>query len=207
MSLGNNFSYLTLLPNDHGERRLHWQYKLKKIRKTMYFYGLALFVTFLVTITMFIFGRTVDEFIFVLISVLALALFTMIYYLSKKSDLFIYLLPIFRLILHGVWLYATRKFVMSENKCQFSDVFILLMDETYFGLSFLFDCVFLCPGLMLTLLTYAPLFIGSHAILAFVRLPRLDMLSLVMKISLTSLWFCLVFLIYYLLSLQDVIQF
>ena len=170
MGFRNNFSYLTLLPNDQDERRLHWTYKVKKIRTTLYFYGLALSVVLLLTITIFIFGRTLDEFIFVLIAALAFALFSMIYCLSKKSDIFVYLLPIFRLIVHGVWIYATRKLELNENQCYYRDIYIFLLDETYFGLALLFDFVFLSPGMIFALLTYAPIFFGSHAFLVLVRL-------------------------------------
>ena len=117
MNPAKSFSYLTLLPKDRDERRLHWQYKVNKIRKTMHFFGIALLVTLLMTIVYFSVGRTIDEFVFVFIAILSLVLFSLIYCLSKKSDMFIYLLPIFRLILHGVWIYATRTFVMSESKC------------------------------------------------------------------------------------------
>ena len=168
MKLGN-FSYLTLLPNDRDERKLHWQYKIKKIRKTMYFYGLALIVVLLFTVTIFLFGRTIDELVYVFTTFLACCIFSLIYCLSKTSDMFVYLLPIFRLIVHGVYIYATRKLVLDECQCKYSAIFILLLDETYFGMALLFDFVFLSPGVKITLFTYTPIFFCGITCIFLVR--------------------------------------
>ena len=112
MKLGN-FSYLTLLPSDPEEKKLHWQYKLRGIRKTMYFYGIGLSAVLLFSVIIFIFGRTMNLFMIVVCAMLASVLFGLIYMLSKNSDRFVYFIPVFRLIVHFVFIYSTRGFLVG----------------------------------------------------------------------------------------------
>ena len=164
-----SFSYLTLLPHDHDERRLLWKYKLSGIRKTMFFYGLACINVVIFTLTLFLVKRNRDEFVYFLITLLACCLFGMIYCLSKISDSFVYLIPIIRLIIHGLYIYSTRNLVLNENECSYSTLFILFLDEAYFNLCFLFETVFLSPSIKVSILTYTPLYVGGHTFQVLIR--------------------------------------
>ena len=206
MKLGD-FSYFTLLPNDPDERRQHWQYKLGGIRKTMFFYGIALLaITFFSTI-FFLFGRSINELGILVTCIFAGTLFSLIYIFSKKSDLFVYAIPLSRLIIHGAYLYLTRESVKEDIECSYSSLFIFLLDELYFTMAYLFDIVFLSPGIKITLLTYTPTFIGVHICQVLMRYESFDLLSAGIKSSLVAISISLSFLIYYLLNLQDLIRF
>ena len=169
-----SYSYLTLLPHDHDERRLLWKYKLDGIRKTMFFCAIASTSVVIFTLTLFIVKRNRDEFVYFLITLLAVCLFGMIYCLSKISDSFVYLIPIFRLIIHGLYIYSTRNLVLNENECSYSTLFILFLDEAYFNLCFLFETVFLSPSMKVTILTYTPLYIGAHTVQVLIRFQSSD---------------------------------
>ena len=116
-----------------------------------------------------------DEFSYFLITLLACALFGMIYCFSKFSDSFVYCIPVFRLIIHGVYLYSTRNLTFNEKECSYSTLYILFLDEAYFNLSFLFETVFLSPSIKVTILTYTPLCIGAHTVQVLIRFQTYDM--------------------------------
>ena len=81
------------------------------------------------------------------------------------------------------------------------------MDESYIGLSYFYDIVLLSPSMNMTLLTYTPIFIGTHVLQVLIRFHPTDLQTLVMKICLSTVWLCLAFLVYYLLFLQDLNSF
>ena len=206
MKLGN-YSYLTLLPSEEGERRLLWQYKLRGIRKGMYYCCISLLIVFLFTLIIFLFGRTFDLLVYVFITMLASSVFGLIYCISKKSDMFVYLLPGFRLVIHIAYVYLSRGLVFNGTECSYTAIFLLMMDETYFNLSYLFDVLFLSPGLKISLLLYTPIFFGVHSAQVLTRFESIDMQSVFLKAGIVGLNFTLIFLVYYLLNLSDVIRF
>ena len=101
------FSYMSLELKDKEENQLHWQYKLKVIRKTMYLYALCIPCCLFFTTGIFVFGRTLASAIPVFCNLAFAALFILTYIVSKKSDNFVYLVPISRLLITALYLYLT----------------------------------------------------------------------------------------------------
>ena len=134
------------------------------------FYGfLGLLLCLLFTIIIFLFGRTFDLLVYVFITMLACSVWGMIYCISKKSDNFVFLLPGFRLIIHIAYVYLSRGLVLNGTECAYTTIFLLMLDESYFNLSYLFDVVFLSPTLKISLLTYTPIYFGVHSAQVLLR--------------------------------------
>ena len=205
--LPGQICYQTELLEDKEVRRQYRQYKLEGIRKTMYLYGLALIACLIFSITIALFEKTQLQVFLCWFIIINCALYGAVYLVSKKSDRFVYLIPLVRFMINGVYLFITREIEFQENQCSYDTVFILTLDESLFGLSYLYDIVLLSPGMNMTLLTYTPIFIGTHVLQVLIRFHPTDLQTLVMKISLSTVWLCLAFLVYYLLSLQDLNSF
>ena len=205
--LPGQICYQTEHLEDKEVRKHYRLYKLEGIRKTMYLYGLALIACLIFAVTIALFKRTKVQVNFLLFTIFTCALFGTVYLVSKKSDRFVYLIPLVRLMINGIYLIITREIEFQENQCTYDTVFILTLDESFFGLSYFYDIVLLSPGMNMTLLTYTPIFIGSHVLQVLIRFHPTDLQTLAMKICLSTIWLCLAFLVYYLLFLQDLVSF
>ena len=207
LMLPGQICYPTLLHEDKEVRKQYRQYKIDSIRKTIYLYGLALIACLIFAVTIALFIRSQVQVNFLWFTIISCALFGAVYLVGKKSDRFVYLIPLVRIMINGIYLFITREIEFRENQCTYDTVFIITMDETFFGLSLLLDIVLLSPSMNMTLLTYTPIFIGSHVVEVLIRFYPTDLQTLVMKICLSTIWLCLVFLVYYLLFLQDLVSF
>ena len=118
-----------------------------------------------------------------------------------------YLLPGFRLIIHIAYVYLSRGLVLNGIECSYTTIFLLMLDESYFNLSYLFDIIFLSPTLKISLLTYTPIYFGVHSAQVLLRFQSIDMQSIFLKAGIVGLNFSLISFFYYLLSLSDVIRF
>ena len=121
------------------------------------------------TASMFVFGRTLAYGIPFLTNLAFAALFILNYLISKRSDNFVYLVPVCRLLITAMFFYLTRNMVLNSSQCGFKELFILFADEAYLALTLLTDTIFLSPSLKITLLTHTPTFIFGHIIQIFVR--------------------------------------
>ena len=75
----------------------------------MYLYGLALMACLIFAVTIALLKRTEVQVNFLLFTIFTCALFGTVYLVSKKSDRFVYLIPLVRLMINGTFLIITRE--------------------------------------------------------------------------------------------------
>ena len=174
----------------------------------MYLYALCIPCCLFFTTGIFVFGRTLASAIPVFCNLTFAALFILTYFVSKKSDNFVYLVPISRLLITALYLYLTSGTILDSSQCEFYQIFMLICDEAYFALCLLTDTIFLSPSVRVTLLTHTPVFLLGHFVQIKIRYQQFDdPWTTGLKGTLIMAWFSMIFMIYYLLTLQNLERF
>ena len=81
----------------------------------MYLYGLALMACLIFAVVIALLKRENVQINFLLFTIFTCALFGIVYLVSKRSDKFVYFIPLVRLMINGIYLYITREIKFKEN--------------------------------------------------------------------------------------------
>ena len=113
----NNYSLITLKPCDITEQNLFWKFKIEDIRASVRLYTyftLSIWVISLLTLAV---AQTKMSLINSLTASISTALWILIAFFSKRWDIYIYLLPVYRILVHSFFILNMSELDFSENEC------------------------------------------------------------------------------------------
>ena len=126
---------------------------------------------------------------------------TIICITSKHSDLFVYLLPLFRAIVSSYFIYSISTRDEQFDSCDYKAISPIIKDELYFCFGFLLDILFMSPSLKMTIFAHSPIYIVSQYFHSKLEIVQGDEPSLIIKANISVAFFLMIFAIYYLVKI------
>ena len=124
-----------------------------------------------------------------------------IYFTSKHSDFFVYLLPLSRTIVSSYYIYSISSRDAQFDSCDYKAISPIIKDELYFCFGFLVDILFMSPSLKLTIFAHCPIYIVSQYFHTKLMIKPGDTPSLIIKANISVAFFLMIFAVYYLVTI------
>ena len=160
-----NYSPITLTPRDITDRKLFQKFKVIEMRTSVLIYSIFQIAVWIFNLMNLIVSPSKPALVNVLIATMGLAFMIVVFLISKRwTDGYVYLLPVHRLIVSGIFLLTLPELNTIAGECSFETQKQLLIEAIYFILGFIIDITMLSPSLMFTALIYGPIYAFTHLI-------------------------------------------
>ena len=126
---------------------------------------------------------------------------------SKHTDNFVYLTPVYRLIISAFFIWNVYNQDRLSDGCDYKSISTTIHAEFYLGLTFMVDILFISPSLNVTLLGFSPIYMATQYMHARIIIEPGDGPSFIMKSSFAVMQFLTLFFIYYFVNIQRVLHF
>ena len=126
---------------------------------------------------------------------------------SRHSDNFVYLTPVYRLLISSLFIWNMYNKEKWSDACDYKSISSTIHIEIYLSLTFMVDILFISPSLNVTLLAFGPIYMATHFMHAKIIIEPGDSPSLIMKCSFAVMQFLLIFFIYYFVNIQRMLHF
>ena len=117
-----NYSPITLTPRDATDRKLFWNFKVIEMKTTVMIYTIFQLAVWIFNMMNLVVSPSKPTLINFLIGTIALVTMIIVFIISIKwSEAFVYLLPIHRLLLSGIFLVVLPDLRTGAEECSFEN--------------------------------------------------------------------------------------
>ena len=138
---------------------------------------------------------------------LAAAMYIIIVIVSRYSDYFVYMIPFLRIILSTSFLLRVMYRDKLDAGCDYKTISPVVQDEIFISFGFLVDTLFISASLKMTVFAFTPIYIANQYFHAKIIIEPGDTASFMMKGTGSVLIFGLLFAVYYLVTMQELMRF
>ena len=138
---------------------------------------------------------------------LAATLFLIVVIVSRYSDYFVYMIPFVRIILSAAFLLRVMNRDKLDEGCDYKTISPVVQDEIFISFGFLVDTLFISASLNTTVFAFTPIYIANQYFHAKIIIEPGDTASFMMKGTGAVLVFGILFAIYYLVTMQELMRF
>ena len=197
----------SIQPRDKQEKRFFWQFKIKGVKISMWFWLGIVAITAVLMLIRLAFTQSTQDLIVLIAILLNLALWLSLIYASKSNDNFIYMLPIVRIVFFGMFLVGLEDLDLKDVTCDPKLIFTLIGEEVYIDFVLIFDLLLLSPSLKISVLAYVPIWLVTHILYSYKRFDMRDSVQVTLRIIVIFQMFFTIFFLYYITQLQDLFRF
>ena len=109
-------NWLSLQPRENSEKKLFWAFKMKNVRLSIWFEFGIIFLSLVYALIRFAITRNMEDFLLLVLCLFTFFLWIFILWISKRSDLFVYLIPICRIFINALYFYRLEDYkTESQN--------------------------------------------------------------------------------------------
>ena len=191
----------SIQPRDKQEKRFFWQFKIKGVKISMWFWLGIVAITAVLMLIRLAFTQSTQDLIVLIAILLNLALWLSLIYASKSNDNFIYMLPIVRIVFFGMFLVGLEDLDLKDVTCDPKLIFTLIGEEVYIDFVLIFDLLLLSPSLKISVLAYVPIWLVTHILYSYKRFDMRDSVQVTLRIIVIFQMFFTIFFLYYITQL------
>ena len=134
---------------------------------------------------------------------IATAVWILIALFSKRWDSYIYLLPVYRILINSIFILNLGELDFSNNECNYGKIYQLMLELFYFSFGFFADIILLSPTLGFTTLIYGPIFVVGNLIIMNDRFDMQNEKVLMSNIGIIFGVLSIGFMVFYILQTRE----
>ena len=134
-----SFSLLYLQPYALRDQHQYWRYKLESIKLTLPFIALTILFLWIICLLFFLFSREQTQMITFGISSCGALLWALVFLVSRKSDWYIVLLPVFRSTINVLFMISIKYIARNskeKDSYSLSQAYIIILEELLINFGF-----------------------------------------------------------------------